>query len=150
MEIGSGANGVVFRVFNTKTKETKALKSFVQSKDKSSLSSDLQIGMELSRACNFLVRYENVFIIEDFPCIIMEYFENGDLQKYLNTGHKLNAEVLTLFIYFFFFTNVYLGCISFNISNFISSFISSQSQHHSLEFESGKYICNIGWRLQVR
>jgi serine/threonine protein kinase len=105
--------------------------------------------MELSKGCNFLVRYENVFIIEDFPCIIMEYFENNDLQKYLNTGHKLNEEVLTSFIYFFF-TNVYLGCISFNISNFISSFISSQSQHHSPGFKSGKYICNIGWRLQVR
>jgi serine/threonine protein kinase len=122
----------VYRVINTKTKETKALKCFFQSKDRSSLSADLEIGMELSRTCNFLVRYENVFMVGDFQCIIMEYFEQGDLQKYLNTGHKLNEEVLilSLIIYFLFYQsiNIYcLGSMSFNISSFISPRISSRS-----------------------
>jgi serine/threonine protein kinase len=107
IKIGVGANGSVFRVSNIKTKEIKALKALLL-QGETSLSSDLQIGMKLSRSCDFLVRYENVFIAGDFQCIVMEYFEQGDLQKYLNSGYKLNENVFLNLFNLFFYIRMYV------------------------------------------
>jgi serine/threonine protein kinase len=49
--------------------------------------------MELGRNCPELVRYYNVFEEGDFHIIVMDYFENGDLQSYLNKVKKLNEKV---------------------------------------------------------
>jgi hypothetical protein len=62
--------------------------------------------MEIGRKCEYLVHYDKIFIEGDFEIIIMDYFEKGDLQSYLNKGNKLNESVCTSFsrfIIFFFF-----------------------------------------------
>jgi hypothetical protein len=61
--------------------------------------------MEIGRKCEYLVHYDKIFVEGDFEIIIMDYFEKGDLQSYLNKGNKLNESVCTLLSvsYFFFF-----------------------------------------------
>jgi hypothetical protein len=58
--------------------------------------------MEIGRKCEYLVHYDKIFIEGDFEIIIMDYFEKGDLQSYLNKGNRLNESVYTSFSYFIF------------------------------------------------
>jgi hypothetical protein len=82
----------------------KAIPNLSSSSTKSSLSSDIQIGMELGKTCTHLVRYDNVFEEGDFQIIIMNFFENGDLQTYLKKINKLNEKVyFYFFLYFLYF-----------------------------------------------
>jgi hypothetical protein len=59
--------------------------------------------MEIGRKCEYLVHYDKIFVEEDFEIIIMDYFEKGDLQSYLNKGNTLNELVFTSFSCFTFF-----------------------------------------------
>jgi serine/threonine protein kinase len=96
-QIGFGASGKIFKSTHTRTKEIRAIKAIQKiddSTDNSNISSDIQIGMELGKICPDLVRYYNVFYEGDHQFIIMDYFENGDLQSYLQKkGGKLNEKV---------------------------------------------------------
>jgi hypothetical protein len=69
-------------------------------------SEKFKIGMEIGRKCEYLVHYDRIFVEGDFEIIIMDYFEKGDLQSYLNKGNQLNESVCTSFshlVVFFFF-----------------------------------------------
>jgi serine/threonine protein kinase len=90
--VGFGATGTVFKVLNVKTKETLAIKA-IQNTNSSFNSQDIQIGMQLSKTCKHLVRYFSIFEEGDFEIIVMEYFEEGDLQTFLNKVNKLTEDV---------------------------------------------------------
>jgi hypothetical protein len=55
-----------------------------------------------------LVHYDKIFIEGDFEIIIMDYFEKGDLQSYLNKGNTLDESVCIYFSYFIFFYFLFL------------------------------------------
>jgi serine/threonine protein kinase len=97
-QIGFGASGKVFVGLNVQTKETKALKAIPILGNYSSLSSDIQIGMEVAKACPYLAKYYNIFEEGDFQIIVMDYFENGDLETYINNVKKLTEDVLFIFL----------------------------------------------------
>jgi serine/threonine protein kinase len=94
-------------VTNIKTKEIKALKAIpILDSLRSENSEELKIGTEIGRKCEYLVHYDKIFVEGDCEIIIMDYFEKGDLQNYLNKGNTLNESVCTYFscfISFFFF-----------------------------------------------
>jgi hypothetical protein len=60
-------------------------------------SEEFKIGMEIGRKCEYLVHYDKMFIEGDFEIIIMDYFEKGDLQSYLNKGNTLSESVCNCF-----------------------------------------------------
>jgi serine/threonine protein kinase len=101
--IGYGTRSNVFKVIDTKSKakEKKALKVValmgignISENSTNENSEELKIGLELGRSCKFLVSYEKIFIIGDFRCIVMEYFEKGDLENYyIKKRNKLTEEV---------------------------------------------------------
>jgi serine/threonine protein kinase len=66
-------------------------------------SEEFKIGMEIGTKCEYLVHYDKIFVEGDFEVIIMDYFEKGDLQSFLNKGNTLNESVCTYFIHFIFF-----------------------------------------------
>jgi serine/threonine protein kinase len=104
--VGFFAFGKVFKVTNIKTKEIKALKAItIMDNSRSENSEEFKIGMEIGRKCEYLVHYDKIFVEGDFDIIIMDYFEKGDLQSYLNKGNKLNESVyfFSRFIFFFFY-----------------------------------------------
>jgi serine/threonine protein kinase len=49
---------------------------------------EFKIGMEIGRKCKYLVHYDKIFVEGDFEIIIMDYFEKGDLQSYLNKENR--------------------------------------------------------------
>jgi serine/threonine protein kinase len=101
---GFGAFGKVFKVTNIKTKEIKALKSIpIIDSSWSENSEEFKIGMEIGRKCEYLVHYDKIFVEEILEIIIMDHFEKGDLQSYLNRGNRLSELVYTFFRYFLFF-----------------------------------------------
>jgi serine/threonine protein kinase len=59
--------------------------------------------MKIGRKCEYLVHYDKIFVEGDFEIIIMDYFEKGDLQSYLNKCNKLNESVCISFSHFIFF-----------------------------------------------
>jgi hypothetical protein len=59
--------------------------------------------MEIGRKCEYLVHYDKIFAEGDLEIIVMDYFEKGDLQNYLNRGNKLNESVYTSFNRFIIF-----------------------------------------------
>jgi hypothetical protein len=68
-------------------------------------SEEFKIGMGIGRKCEYLIYYDKIFVEGDFE-IIMDYFEKGDLQSYLNKGNTLNESVCTYFNCFIsFFVN---------------------------------------------
>jgi serine/threonine protein kinase len=102
--VGCRGSGKVFKVTNIKTKEIKALKAItIMDNSRSENSEEFKIGMEIGRKCEYLVYYDKIFIEGDFEIIIMDYFEKGDLQSYLNKKNKLNESVHISFIHFIFF-----------------------------------------------
>jgi serine/threonine protein kinase len=109
-EAGIGGFGKVFKVTNIKTNEIKALKAIpILDNLWKENSEELEVGMEIGRKCEYLVHYDKIFTEGDFKIIIMDYFEKGDLQSYLNKGNKLNESVYLSFsnfiIFFSFFIN---------------------------------------------
>jgi serine/threonine protein kinase len=96
-------------VTNIKTKEIKALKGIpIMDNSQSESSEEFKIGMEIGKKYKYLVHYDKIFVEGDFEIIIMDYFEKGDLQSYLNKGNTLNESVCTYFKYFnFFFLSFY-------------------------------------------
>jgi serine/threonine protein kinase len=103
-EAGIGGFGKVFKVTNIKTKEIKALKAIqILGSSRRENSEEFKIGMEIGRTCEYLVHYDKIFVEGDFEIIIMDYFEKGDLQSYLNKENTLNESVCTYFIRFIFF-----------------------------------------------
>jgi serine/threonine protein kinase len=99
-QIGFGSNGKIFKAVHIRTNVIRAIKAVPILSDpsnNSSLSSDLQIGMELSKRCSYLVRYYSVFEEGDFQIIVMDYIENGDLRTYIK-NNKL-AEKVFLFLF---------------------------------------------------
>jgi serine/threonine protein kinase len=91
-------------VTNVKTKEIKALKAIpILDSSRRENSEEFKIGMEIGRKCEYLVHYDKIFVEGDFEIIIMDYFEKGDLQNYLNKGNTLNESVCTYFIPFIHF-----------------------------------------------
>jgi serine/threonine protein kinase len=96
-QIGFGS-GKVFVGSNVRTEEMKALKAIPilgNLSNNLSLSLNIQIGME---TCLYLVQYYNIFEEGDFQIIVMDYFENGDLETYINSVKKLIEEVLFIFL----------------------------------------------------
>jgi serine/threonine protein kinase len=91
----------VFKVTNIKTNEIKALKA-IPIMDNSGMenSEEFKNGMEIGRKCEYLVNYDEIFIEGNFEIIIMDYFEKGDLQYFLNKGNKLKELVYTFFNHF--------------------------------------------------
>jgi serine/threonine protein kinase len=105
---GFGGFGKVFKLTNIKKKEIKALKAVtIINNSRSENSEGLKIGMEIGRKCEYLVHYDNIFVEGDFEIIIMDYFEKGDLQSYLNKRYRPNKSVYISFSHFliFFFVN---------------------------------------------
>jgi serine/threonine protein kinase len=105
-EAGIGGFGNVFKVTNIKTKEVKVESYTNNGQFTIKNSEEFKIGMEIGRKCEYLVHYDKIFVEGDFEIIIMDYFEKGDLQSYLNKGNKLNESVCNFFshfINFFFF-----------------------------------------------
>jgi serine/threonine protein kinase len=93
----------VFKVTNIKTKEIKALKAIpIMDNSRNKNPEELKIGMEIGRKCEYLVYYDKIFVEGDFE-IIIDYFEKGDIQSYLNERNKLNELVYTSFTHFIFF-----------------------------------------------
>jgi serine/threonine protein kinase len=91
-------------VTNIKTKEIKALKAIpIIDSSQSENSEEFKIGMEFGRKCEYLVYYDKIFVDGDFEIMIIDYFEKGDLQSYLNKGNTLNELECTYFSYFTFF-----------------------------------------------
>jgi hypothetical protein len=81
-------------VWNAKIQQRKALKAIpLMGGTQSKLSQDFKIGIEVGSTCEYLVRYENAFVAGDFECIIMDYYEKGDVQTYLNMGNEIKEEV---------------------------------------------------------
>jgi serine/threonine protein kinase len=114
---GIGGFGKVFKVTNIRTEEIKALKAIpIVDSSRSENSEEFKIGMEIGRKCEYLVHYDKIFIEGNLEIIIMDYFEKGDLQSYLNKGNRLNESVYTSFIrfliFFFFLTGNNKGDIS--------------------------------------
>jgi serine/threonine protein kinase len=66
-------------------------------------SEKFKIVMEIGRKCEYLVHYDKIFVERDFEIIIMDYFERGDLQSYLNKRNRPNKLVYTSFCRFIFF-----------------------------------------------
>jgi serine/threonine-protein kinase len=72
----------------------------------SQFASEIQIGMELSKICPYLVRYYSIFEEGDFQIIIMDFFEEGDLQTYLTKIKNIKEEVFLLFLIFYLDWNI--------------------------------------------
>lgn len=88
-------NTQVFKVTNIETEEKKALKAIFITDSLKIISRELMIGMgmELGKSCKYLVEYFETFSFEEsYTCIIMDYFENGDLLSYLKKN-QLNENV---------------------------------------------------------
>jgi serine/threonine protein kinase len=64
---------------------------------------EFQIGLEIGKKCEYLVKYDGIFTKGDFKIIIMDYFEKGDLQSYLSKRNQLKESVYISFISYFFF-----------------------------------------------
>jgi serine/threonine protein kinase len=98
-EIGFGASGKIFKATHIRTKQIKAIKAIPildNSSANSKLSSDLQIGMELSRICPYLVEYYTVFKEGSFQVIVMDYFENGDLETFIKKKKLTEKDIIRL------------------------------------------------------
>jgi serine/threonine protein kinase len=132
---------MVFKALNTRTNEIKAIKAVPNIiKDNSTLSPDISIGIELGKTCPYLVRYYNVFEEGYFQIIVMDYFSNGDLKKYLKKVKELNEEVLLLLL-FSLYLYEYVGYYSFNTTNNNSSKYSSSKKHNPSRYKNGEYTC---------
>jgi serine/threonine protein kinase len=103
-QVGFGGTGKVFKVINTKTKEIRGLKAItnMDPSNNSQFASEIQIGMQLSKICPYLVRYYSIFEEGDFQIIIMEFFE----ETYLTKIKNLKEEVFLLFLIFYLDWNI--------------------------------------------
>jgi serine/threonine-protein kinase len=97
-EVGFGASGKIFKATHIRTKQIKAIKAvpILDESTYSKLSSDLQIGMELSRICPYLVEYYNVFKEGNFQIIVMDYYENGDLETFIEKKTLAEKDIIRL------------------------------------------------------
>jgi serine/threonine protein kinase len=57
----------------------------------------MNASMMIGQECPFLVRYWEMFYYKHFCCLIMEYCEEGDLQKQLDSGKHYEEWVSLLF-----------------------------------------------------
>jgi hypothetical protein len=63
---------------------------------------ELEIGIVIVKECDYLVSYSEVFVWEDYFCIKLEYFSNGNLQAELDKKRIFKEEVRNIFYFILF------------------------------------------------
>jgi serine/threonine protein kinase len=66
------------------------------------INKEIEIGMMIAKGCDYLISYLEIFEWENFICIKMEYYSNGDLETELNKKIIFTEEVLISFYFFFY------------------------------------------------
>jgi serine/threonine protein kinase len=69
------------------------------------LEKEITVGMFKAKECPFLVSYLEVFEEGGNSCILMDYYEKGDLQEYVEKGNIIEEKVDNSFLqltYLFF------------------------------------------------
>jgi serine/threonine protein kinase len=66
------------------------------------ISKEIELGMMISKGCDYLILYSEIFNWKNYICIKMEYCSNGDLQTELDKERIFTEEVLILFFCKFF------------------------------------------------
>jgi serine/threonine protein kinase len=89
-QLGFGGSAGVFEVVSVTTGKRKALKIIYMSSK-----AEVLIGKVLGKKSPFLVHYDEMFSEGDNELIIMEFFPNGDLQKYLDDGNRMTEKVVS-------------------------------------------------------
>ena len=57
------------------------------------LEKEMSVGMFKAKGCPFLVSYIEVFKEGETSCILMDYYEKGDLQEYIKKGNFIEEKV---------------------------------------------------------
>jgi serine/threonine protein kinase len=119
-ELGRGGGGFVFVANDPDLQIEIALKFiYLGMKGKESenmkrikitIEKELKVGMMISRECDHLVLYSEIFEWEGYFCIKMEYCKSGDLQNQLDVGRRFSEDVLSIFFFLFCF---YFICFCF-------------------------------------
>jgi serine/threonine protein kinase len=95
--------GRVFKAINIKTGEVKTLRLIEKENNSDKILKKIKIGKEIGNTCEYLICYDQLFEGGDGQCIVMDYFENGNLQDYLNKGYELNENVFFFFVFCFIY-----------------------------------------------
>jgi serine/threonine protein kinase len=70
-----------------------------KNKNREIINKEIEIGIMISKGCDYLISYSEVFEWKDFFCFKMEYCSNGDLQTELDKERIFTEEVLILFYF---------------------------------------------------
>jgi serine/threonine protein kinase len=96
-KLGSGGHGDVFKVEKLSTKKEMVMKVIrlgdEGEKNSKAIRAELEVGMKLGSLSKFLVQLTEFFIENSCCCLIMEYCNNGDLEKILREKKRIPQKV---------------------------------------------------------
>jgi serine/threonine protein kinase len=92
-KIGEGGFGNVYLCKRYDKSELVVIKCMKRSNNYDSSKKEKQFGYLSKMTGRFLVKYYKTFIDGDLECVVMHYFEDGNLETFINKHIKENQKI---------------------------------------------------------